>query len=120
MGLGIFRVLLRVVFIAGGGIVFYRTQHSAPVPHDLLSNISSASIDNGHIPPSDNFTRNLQEEFLFDASLPIMHSASSNFTAEEVITDMERSHLDAYLWTWVPFIYVATVAVLGASVYPFF
>jgi hypothetical protein len=203
VGLGVFRILLRVAFLAGGGIVLYRTQHSTmldPPSHNTLIS-STPPLTTHHYarpplsqhstvldPPSHNtlisrgsgsggtqfglssvrnnsfsspgshlaapspLLHSYYSSSLFEASLPVslqaivdtsttatmepyLHTTSDGHghgpeqgdgaavavarekmlqaQAAAEITLRERARLDAYLWSWLPVVYVITVAVLG-------
>jgi hypothetical protein len=156
VGLGVFRILLRVAFLAGGGFVLYRTQHTTmldtPSHNTLISNHSFSSPGSHLAAPSPLPHSSSSYSSLFEASLPVSLQAivdtSTTATMEPYlpptsdghahgpeqgddaavavarekvllaqaaaeITLRERARLDAYLWSWLPVVYVITVAVLG-------
>jgi hypothetical protein len=169
VGLGVFRILLRVAFLAGGGFVLYRTQHTTmldtPSHNTLISRGSggsqfglssvrnnSFSSPGSHLAAPSPLLHSYYSSSLFEASLPVslqaivdtsttatmepyLHTTSDGHghgpeqgdgaavavarekmlqaQAAAEITLRERARLDAYLWSWLPVVYVITVAVLG-------
>jgi hypothetical protein len=170
VGLGVFRILLRVAFLAGGGFVLYRTQHTTMLDtpsHNTLisrgrgsggSQFGLSSVrNNSFSSPGSHLAApspllHSSSSSLFEASLPVslqaivdtsttatmepyLHTTSDGHAngpeqgddaavavarekvllaqAAAEITLRERAMLDAYLWSWLPVVYVITVAVLG-------
>lgn len=173
VGLGLVRIVLRVAFLAGGGFVLYRTQHSSlshisnkhptviavhpelnattafpvlltpsmnePLAQEYLSlspqsnqnlhetlfeSLLPFSLRSAHINPNNTARTTSKTHFrdtlVINDNMPTVTSlgmemdqkaGQSRLTAE--ITLQERARVDAYLWSWLPTVYVSTVAVLG-------
>jgi len=118
--LGVFRVLLRVAFVTGGGIVLYRAHHishrndhinaSFPTFVSRAHSFEHAAISTAPVYIPQETTSGMQT--LRDGSR-VLHQDAFIETPNIIPASrgMEAA-ATAYLLSWVPLVYVATVAVL--------